>query len=290
MIQQSIKIGRTVSCFFTKTQKSKLEAGIDILKEVLGSKQFVEQILQFEWSNQQQRRFHRFYHASGLSNRQVLDRIKDHQGYFNELGYNEQLVIMPFNSRREIQSYKSVNNPIIWISMNCIQNNWYTPIHIASAIGHELAVLLGLDSSIHQVSRPEYQMYKVPDSIGQMIMKIAAQWRAKISDIESAFLQIDENEYNYFPASTVVGSVNAKVSQHSQTNFDNLISSLLIEQEALFALQEDLTVSETARLICIEEVLLKLKDLKNQLVECSLDGSELDFQKKVPSLGSRRSN
>lgn len=284
-----LKIGRTRSCFFTRMQKDKLEAGIQIFLKVLKNSDFRESVLQFQWTNKQKKRFHRFYHASGLSNRQIIDRIQNYDSYFENLGIPSQLVILPFNTRKEIQNYSSMNNPIIWISLNCINNDWYTPVHVASAICHELAVLLDLDSALEQISNPEYRIYSAPNYLGKLIMKTAELWKDSITDIGDAFSRIEKNQYNYFPASTVLGNIYSKSASHSQTNFDSLISTLVSEQEALFELQEKLTVSETARLICIEEVLLKLNSLKKKLTDCSLDGSELDYQvNNAPPKGNSR--
>ena len=155
MKSNPIKIGRTRSCFFTKIQKNKLETGVQIFLKALKQTAFEEEVLQFNWTNQQNKRFHRFYHANGLSNRQILDRLQKYPSYLEELGMSSQIVLLPFNNRKDIQAYKAVDRPIIWISVNCIHNDWYTPVHIASTICHELCLLLDFDSSIHQISKPE---------------------------------------------------------------------------------------------------------------------------------------
>ena len=283
-----IKIGRTRTCFFTKTQKNKLEAGIQIFLKTVATQRFKENILQFEWVSQQNKRFHRFYHAGGLSNRQVLERFENYGLYFEELGIASQLVVLPYNNRQEIESYSSVSFPMIWLSLNCINNDWYTPVHVASAICHELAVSLGLDNSIHRITKPEYSKFKVPEYLGSLVMKISELWKDSITDIGNSFEIIDKNQFNYFPASKVLDNIYPKSIQHSQTNFESLITSLLIEQETLISLQDNLTVSETTRLVCIEEVLLKLNALKDKLAECSLDGSELDFKVHSKVVGKRR--
>lgn len=273
------KIGRTRSCFFTKTQKNKLESAFEILRMVMKHQRFEEEILRFQWTNSANKRFHRFYHASCLSNRQVLNRIRDYKSYFEELGINEQVVVLPFSNRKEIQNYNPVSNPIIWIPLNCINADWYTPIHITSAILHELALLLGLDSSLGQMSNAKYDAHKVPNFLGNLIVDIAKKWKYDIADISDSFDHINNiNQYNYFPASIVVGANRSIPMEHHQTGFDNLISTLLIEQEALFALQDDLTPSETTRLICIEEVINNLNNLKAKLIDSSLDGSEFEFK------------
>lgn len=284
------KIGRTRSCFFTRMQKDKLEAGVQIFHKALKSKHFRECMLQFQWTNKQNKRFHRFYHASGLSNRQIIDRVQTYDAYFDKLGIPPQLVILPFNSRKEIQNYSSMNNPIIWISLNCINNEWYTPVHVASAICHELAILLDLDSALDHISNPEYKAFSAPNYMGNLVMETAELWKDSITDVGVAFTRIDKNQYNYFPASTVLGNIYSKSVSHSQANFDSLINALVSEQETLFQLQDNLTVSETARLVCIEEVLLKLNALKKKLRDCSLDGSELDYQVANPIGNSRRTD
>ncbi len=282
------KIGRTRSSFFTKMQKDKLEAGIQIFHKALQHKHFIESVLQFQWTNKQNKRFHRFYHASGLSNRQIIDRLQEYDKYFDNLGIPSQLVVLPFNTRKEIQNYSSMNNPIIWISLNCINNDWYTPVHVASAICHELAVLLDLDSTLEHLSNPEYKAFSAPSYLGRLTMQTAKLWKDSITDVGDAFSCIDRNQYNYFAASTVLGNIYSKSVSHSQANFDSLINTLLSEQEGLIELQEKLTVSETTRLVCIEEVLLKLNSLKDKLRDCSLDGSELDYQTISTSKGNSR--
>ena len=283
-----VKIGRTRSCFFTKMQKDKIEAGVQIFLKVLNHKSFRENVLQFQWTNKQNKRFHRFYHANGLSNRQIIDRIQNYASYFDTLGIPSQLVILPYNSRKEILNYNSMNNPIIWVSLNCINNEWYTPIHVASAICHELANLLDLDSALEHNVNPEYRTFSAPNYLGWLVMRTVELWKNSITDVGDAFELIDESQYNYFPASTVMGNIYTKTVSHSQANFDSLINTLLSEQEALIELQDTLTVSETARLVCIEEVLLKLNSLKKQLSDCSLDGSELDYQSVKASAGNSR--
>jgi len=240
----SIKIGRSRPCFFTKTQKNKLESGIEIFSRVIKHTSFADNLLKFSWVNSDKKRFYRFYHASGLSNSQVLDRIQNYQTYFEELGFNDQLVILPFNSRKEIKSYDAVSSPIIWISLNCLNNNWYTPLHIASAIGHELAVLLGLDNSIGKFSRVEYDEYKVPTFIGGLILKTAGQWKHSISDIREAFDQIVDSQYNYFPASSIIALSEHKSITHHQTNFDEVQSmTSILEIQKLAHQKEVLDIS-----------------------------------------------
>jgi len=285
-----IKIGRTRSCFFTKTQKNKIDTGIQIFLSSLKHKYFEQEILQFNWKNHQNKRFNRFYHASGLSNRQVLERMQNFQVHLEEIGFNPQLVVLPYSSQNEIKQYRSINNPIIWVSLNCIHNDWYTSIHIASAICHDLAFQMGLDGYGSQMSKLEYKAYSAPEFMGQLILKTASHWKDSISEVAQAIELIDALQYNYFPASTIIGGIYPKTIQHNQINFEKLISSLLIEQETLFSLQDKLTISETKRLVCIEEVLLKLNKLRKELIDCSLDGSDLDHRNTPTNMGSRRSN
>ena len=285
-----IKIGRTRSFFFTKVHKNKIETGIQIFLAALKHNFFEEEILKFQWKNNQNKRFNRFYHAGGLSNRQVLAQIQSYQNLLEEMGSNSKLTILPFSSRKDIVTYQPTNMPVIWISLNCINNDWYTPIHIASAICHDLAIIVGLGGFGNQMSKPEYKMYTAPVVLGHSILNTAMQWNDSITEVQNALSLINVQQYNYFPASEIIGDLYPINMQHNQVNFDKLISSLLLEQESLFALQDKLTLKETKRLVCIEEVLIKLNNLRNDLVECSLDGSDLDFLQTKINIGSRRSN
>ena len=273
----SIRIGRSRSCFFTKTQKKKIESGIEIFMRALSHKSFEDNLLRFSWVDTNNKRFYRFHHASGLSNNQVLNRIRNYHNYFKDLGINEELVLLPFRTMKEVKTYTFTNSPLIWISPSCLNNNWFTCIHVASAIMHELTILLGLDNSIEKFSRPEYEIFKVPKFVGQTVLSVAAEWKHSVSDIREAFDQIDTSQYNYFPTSSIIRSTDNDALPNYQTSYDALISSLLMEQETLFALQDNLTASETARLICLEEVLLNLDKQKSKLKESSLDGSEYSF-------------
>ncbi len=269
------KIGRLRDIYFTREQKSKVQAGIDLFNKLSKSPQFMDLALRFNWTNKEGRKFHRFLYSNGLSNHQVLDKLQNASNIFEEMGMNPVIAILPCDSRKDIANFKLNSNPIIWLSTSCLSNVWFTPIHIASALCHELMTILGFRGRMDFKLQDDFDKC-VPYAFGKMIMLASKKWENKITDIRKSFEILDQEGFNYFPASIVfdVHNTEEKVNSYHLA-VDNMLHKIEREEEDLNALEGEFSLAETNRLACLKKIKSQLIEIQHSIVETSLDGSEI---------------
>ena len=275
------KIGRLREKFFTRAQVGKLEAGIDIFHNLIQSKHFKDLVLKFHWTSRQGKTFRRFLHSNGLSNHQVLERFYNANKIFDEMGMKERVAILPCDSRKDIANFKLTANAIIWMSTSCLNNEWFTPVHVAAAICHEMMLNLGFKVKVEFNSQDDFDK-TVPYAFGKIIMLASKQWENNISDIRSSFEVLDEEGFNYFPSSEVFC---LEIAKNENQNYPNSIADILgkLEREAetLESINGDKSLAEQKRLKCLNKVKQQLINIHHDIIDSSLDGSEMMSTEKI---------
>ena len=271
----TIKIGRLRNKFFTREQKAKLEAGIDIYQKLVVHEHFKDLALQYHWSNNTGRTFRRFLMSNGLSNSQVLQKLENCEQVFEDLGMKNCFGLLPCDNRKDISSFKMLANPIIWMPTSCLNHNWFTPVHVASLILHEVMTYLGFTTKINPGSEGD-QIHTVPFALGKLLMVSAHKWKNQISDIDESLAIINERGYNYFPTSHVFDTeFNQQDSVGYQDKIEDLLNNVNREAEDLSNLENKMSNSEVKRLACLEKIKEQLINIQNEIIESSLDGSEV---------------
>lgn len=270
-----IKIGRLRNKCFTRAQKAKLEAGIDIYQKLVSHEHFKDLVLKYHWTNNTGRIFRRFLMSNGLSNSQIFEKLKDCESVFEDLGMKNCLGLLPCDNRKDISSFKMMSNPIIWVPTSCLNHEWYTPVHIASLILHEVMTYLGFGTKVNSGSEGD-QIHTVPFAFGRLLMLSSKNWKNQVSDIEQSLEIINERGYNYFPTSYVFDTeLNQQDSIAYQEKLEDLLNNVNREAEDLNNLEGQISNSELKRLECLQKVKAQLISIQNEIIKSSLDGSEV---------------
>ena len=271
----NFKIGRLRHKFFTRAQKAKLEAGIDIFHQMQKSAQFKDLVLQFNWTNKSGKTFRRFLHSDGLSNAQVWEKFENSNSILEEMGLKACIAILPCESRKDVVNFKLHSSAIVWMSTSCLNNDWFTPIHVASSICHEIMINLGFKVRTSSENQDDYAK-TVPYAFGQLLMESCEKWKQDITDIRLSFDVLDKQGYNYFPATEVFSLELANASQQTyENNISNLLGKLEREAETLELLEEGISNAEQNRLQSLQRIRQQLIEIHHEIQSSSLDGSEL---------------
>ena len=63
--------------YFTDAQAAKVDAGVEIFKQIVCSEEFLNKVKNFQWRTSDGVAFKRFYLSNGMSNQQVGEMICD---------------------------------------------------------------------------------------------------------------------------------------------------------------------------------------------------------------------
>jgi len=213
--------------------------------------------------------------SNGLSNSQIFVKLKKSQQEFEDLGMKSCLGLLPCDNRKDISSFEMVSNPVIWVPTSCLNHEWYTPVHVASLIIHEVMTYLGFGTKISGGLEGD-QIHTVPFAFGRLLMQSSKHWKNQVSDIDQSLEIINENGYNYFPTSYVFDTpLNRQGSIAYQNKIEDLLNYVSREAEDLNNLEDQMSHPESKRLECLHKVKEQLKNIQNEIIKSSLDGSEV---------------
>ena len=270
----SFTIGRTRSNVFSREALAKVEAGKDIFCQIIKNNSFRKEIKAFKWEDNEGNIYERFHLCKGLSNSQVASCI---QNIPKALGINKekiQIAILPCTNRKDILAYTSLSIPTLWLHTGFLEQEWFTPVHVASCLMHEICVAMGFGCGITGELVP-FAPYTVPYALGYITMKIARQWEHKISDIRDSFDQIDLEKYEYMPCSTIFQLDGVYISKSTcNQQLAGLLTTMNKQIEALKNQEEVLNTEEFARLCTLEISVVHLQKIYQSLIETSLDGED----------------
>lgn len=263
-------IGRTRDCVFTREQISKIDAGIDLLCRAVQHKHFRQKIVNFSWESPNGNVYKRFYSCNQVSNVEVWQRIAN----FYRLNAENPIAILPCNTRKDILTYSSMNALSIWMNKGYLNQEWFTPIHVASCLVHDLCDNLGFQSYL-EGQFIKNRIPSVPFFCGYLVMQICQYWQEDVTDVRNSFDFIDTENYQYFPCSIVFQTHKTSMQNQSANQIlAQLIDQLLTEMDALKNDFSNMTPEELARYTALEKGVNSLKDLQKKLAITSLDGMD----------------
>ncbi len=268
-------IGRTTKTQFDREMVAKIYAGLDIFKRILNHPLLDEKMLNFGWHDEENNYYHRFHLSNGLSNWQVLNRLRNAASILGEdvNGTTITLAILPCDNRKDIQVYQNLRVAPIWLNMGYLKNEWYTPVHVASCIAHEFCINLGFETHVN-ARLANYSTFTVPYQLGMLVKEIASSWKMQITDIRASFDFIQNSAYDYFPCSTLfsIRQTNSKQNQYFVLN--ELLDKTMAEITHLEDLGNLMNDDELIRMEALRDCEKKLLEIKSILQNSSLDGSE----------------
>jgi len=285
-------VGCTKTMQFTSNQMEKIQKGIEIFNKVVSSKEFEKKITNYTWTTPTGNTYSRFHISRGMSNKQVWNCLTTGSINWNgKMKANTVWNIMPCTSKMDIvncnvnptyatpmgktTTMNGMNTtPCIWINTNCLTDDNYTPIHVASAIMHEYTINAGGFACHVNGQLVRNWNCTVPYACGQMMMECCKTVCSKDSKVKKFFKNIQTMDYNYCPVSAMFFVEGWETSWNSASSqLDAVICSLEVEMDCLNNISKK-TAAEKNRFVVVNNTLETLRDCKVELVECCLDGCE----------------
>jgi hypothetical protein len=165
---EAFRFGASVSYFnFDKADEDKVERAVEIIKKVVTSQEFKDQILNHTYNGK-----HTFVDNGGFTNAQIYQKILD--------GKEDLRPVVDHEMDLELQLYYSFVNTVgytyadglrIWMNTKFFDS--YTPSEVAGNVFHEWTHKLGFDhASSYSVARDS----SVPYAVGYMIEELGKQY------------------------------------------------------------------------------------------------------------------
>lgn len=151
---------------FNREQEEKVKKAVEIIKKVIGMKEFRDRVLNYSYKGVNQ-----FFDNKGMTNAEVYQTLLDGAEKVGNTSKNNTLDV-------ELELYYQTTNTIgytypnthrIW--MNTKYFNKYTPIKVADNLMHEWMHKLGFT---HAVTWSKDRDHTVPYAIGYLIEELAA--------------------------------------------------------------------------------------------------------------------
>ena len=279
-------IGKTRHCTFTRAQLAKVSAGLDLFLQTVQQKDFRNRIEQFSWQGKNGRTYNRFLLSNHLSDTEVWERIENGAVFFNMGAVAASTIaILPCETRRDMEGYTNFSRPTIWLNKGYLNQDWYTAVHVASAIAHDLCDNLGFHTMMND-QVVENVACTVPYFCGKLVLEICKKWQYEVTDIRQSFDYIEESKYDYFPCSVVFRSHKADTAtQTSNQKIASLIDQMTTEMDSIKKAGKVLNPAEYTRYSTLSKTIEALQNLQETLAHTSLDGSDSLGFGMLPSRG-----
>ncbi len=156
---------------FRKSDKMKLAAAIEILRDVMNSKEFKHEVLNFTYQgktqfNQNNDMTNQEIYEHLMTGAEVLNPVVDHVMNFDLTMYRS---LNPFS---KVKGYTKPDTNRIWIHSKFYRRRSWTPIDVAANMAHEWVHKMGFG---HDYYYDENRPYSVPYGIGGIVTKVAKQ-------------------------------------------------------------------------------------------------------------------
>jgi hypothetical protein len=152
---------------FEVEDEQKVHRAIDVIKEVIASREFRHKVLNHSYNGQKT-----FVDNKGLSNAEIYDVILGGMEELNpEADHTMELDLELYYSSRNVVGYTYPDTLRIW--MNTKYFDPYTPSEVAGNVFHEWLHKLGFE---HDYSYNVARDYSVPYALGYMIEELGKQY------------------------------------------------------------------------------------------------------------------
>lgn len=266
--------------FFSKAQSEKVDAGVEIFKQVLNSDEFFKRVKNFQWRTSDGIAFNRFYLSRGMSNQQVGEAIcrglHRQQGLINVIKSNVNIVIniVPCGNRQEAESvYNNTITCCLGIDVVKLNHPWYSPVHVACALMHEWCCWNGFSYGDALVAKMEnWSGNTVPIACAWITKDIAASV-CNSPEVSTWSSRIKNKNFDYC-ACSITYSMGFSSSYCSPVlRLDELIN-LLEKELSWLTTCENKTPDISNRIAVLSKSLKLTNQMKLNLCNTTLDGSE----------------
>jgi len=141
MSNVTFTVGTNRNCRFTSAQLTKVNQAIEIFQKVWNSKNFKSAVCDHSWSAENGTTYNRFHMSNGMSNDQVWSCIWNACNEPNATSTNNNTItVMPCASWSDYNWCVNNGTPSVCVNVNYVNCDWYTPVHIASAMMYDFCV------------------------------------------------------------------------------------------------------------------------------------------------------
>ncbi|MBF0298718.1 MAG: hypothetical protein HQK51_08360 [Oligoflexia bacterium] len=153
---------------FTPIRERKAFKAAEIIQQVLNSKEFKEQLINFTYNNEKQ-----FANNEDLTNEEIYEKIiSGEEVLISGLNYQMDLVVSSYYKKFTSTvgyTYPNINK----IYVNAKFYDHYNPAQIAGNFVHEWCHKLGF---IHDYNRTARRAYSVPYAVGYIVEKLGEKY------------------------------------------------------------------------------------------------------------------
>ncbi len=265
---------------FTVAQAAKVDAGVEIFKQVICSEEFLNKVNNFQWRTSEGVAFNRFYLSKGMSNHQIGDVIckglNREYDLINVVKPNAVPVlnIIPCTNQKEAESfYNNTLTCCLGVDTNMLNNSWYTPVHVACAIMHEWCCWNGFNCSPTSTKMENWSGNTVPVACAWMTKDVAAAV-CNSTEVSNWCSMINNRTFDYGACSTTYLSSSPSVNCISPiVKMDECINMMEMELNWLTAC-ENITHDVTNRITVLNNCMSMMTQMKLNICNTTMDGSD----------------
>jgi len=152
---------------FNQTQEEKLLDAIELIKKVIASEEFKNEVLNFSYAGKKQ------YVDTNLSNAEVYKKILEGAEKLRPKKNNSlDITLKLYNESQNVIGYTLPSVNIVW--MNTKYFNKFTPADVTGNLIHEWLHKLGFK---HDFQRTKRRPFSVPYAIGYLMKSLAKKYQ-----------------------------------------------------------------------------------------------------------------
>lgn len=268
----------TTNCF-TPSQAAKVDAGIEIFKQVMNSEEFQNQVQNFQWRTSEGVAFNRFYMSNGMSNQQVWDMICNNMDWKNGLTNvvtNNNVVtvnVVPCATTQEMMDCCNNTAPTIGVDMNIINNSWYTPVHVACAMMHEWCTMCGFGCGTPTSKIENWTNWTVPVACAWMC-KDVCKVVCDSNEVTNWCNLINNQNFDYWACSMTCNAwTNTTNCVSPVAKMDECINMMEVEMNWLKSCN-NVTPDVSNRMTTLTNCINAMNEMKMNLCNTSVDGTD----------------
>jgi hypothetical protein len=152
---------------FSPSQEEKVKSAVEIIKKVIGSKEFRDRVLNYSYNGSKS-----FFENDGLTNEEVYQKIIDGAEKMGNTTKNNTMDVELelYNQKTNTIGYTYPNTVRIWMNTKYFMK--YTPIKVADNLMHEWMHKLGFT---HATVWSKDRDHSIPYAIGYLLEELAAK-------------------------------------------------------------------------------------------------------------------
>ena len=266
--------------YFTDAQAAKVDAGVEIFKQIVCSEEFLNKVKNFQWRTSDGVAFKRFYLSNGMSNQQVGEMICDGfprtNSVINQMKPSsiEVMNIIPCGSQKEMEIINSNSvSCVIGIDTNMLNNTWYTPVHLACAIMHEWCCWNGFNCSLPSTRMENWSGNTVPVACAWITKDVAAVV-CKSSEVSNWCGMINNQTFDYCACSITYATSNSNLIYISPiVKMDECINMIELEMNWLTSCK-NIFPDVSNRITVLSNCMRMMTQMKLNMCNTTMDASD----------------